>query len=160
MTRIKNLQKDRKSKIHALIIGSLAALILFVVLGMVSVLIKNPFFVRMTPIHFYDYLFLILTSMLSGAYIGLWHYAKNRENVNSKCDYAAGSGAIGGFFSFSCAICNKLLIWLIGLSGVVAYFMPIQPLLGVISVGLLAYALYVQIKNLSTIRNHIHHKGG
>ena len=88
-----------------------------------------------------------MTATLSGAYIGLWHYNKNNQkNINSKCDYTAAGGTFGGFFSFSCAICNKLLIWLLGLSGVVAYFMPIQPMLGVISVVLLGYAVYMQLK--------------
>jgi len=148
---------QNKSVINSIIIGSIVAFLIFLAFGTVTVLIKNPFFIRMTPIHWYDYLFLILTSTLSGAYIGLWYYAKNNKNLNSKYDYVAGSGAVGGFFSFSCAICNKLLIWLIGLSGVVAYFMPFQPVLGVISVSLLAYAVYVQTKNLSAIK--IHYKG-
>ena len=105
----------------------------------------------MTPVYWYDYVFLVLTSILSGAYIGLWYYNKNNQkNINSKCDYAATGGAVGGFFSFGCAICNKLLIWILGLSGVIAYFMPFQPILGVISVILLSYTVYLQLRILST----------
>jgi len=154
-----NLKLNQELKTHSIIIGSLTAVAIFIVFGIVTVIIKNRFFIRMTPIHWYDHLFLILTSTLSGAYIGLWHYAKNNKNLNSKCDYVAGSGAVGGFFSFSCAICNKLLIWLIGLSGVVAYFMPFQPILGVISISLLAYAVYVQTKNLFIIKNSVPYRG-
>ena len=110
----------------------------------------------MTPIHWYDYVFLVLTATLSGAYIGLWYYNKNNQkNTNLKCDYAAASGSVGGFFSFSCAICNKLLIWLLGLSGVIAYFIPIQPVLGVISVALLGYSVYMQLKVSTNNQNLI-----
>lgn len=145
---MKKISKN-KTAIYAIVIGSAAALLIFIVFGIVTVLIKNPFFTRMTPIHWYDYVFLVLTSLLSGAYIGLWYYNKNNaKKINSKCDYTAAGWTFGGFFSFSCAICNKLLIWLLGLSWVVAYFMPFQPILGVISIGLLGYAVFSQLRIL------------
>ena len=151
---MKKAKQNKNLKLKSAIIGILVALIIFFIFGVVTVLIKNPFFIRMTPVYWYDYVFLVLTSILSGAYIGLWHYNKNNQkNINPKCDYAATGGAVGGFFSFGCAICNKLLIWILGLSGVIAYFMPIQPILGVISMILLGYAVYMQIKNLPASNN-------
>ena len=144
---MKKANQNKNLKLKSVIIGILAALIIFFVFGIATVLIKNTFFTRMTPVYWYDYVFLVLTSILSGAYIGLWHYNKNNQkNINSKCNYAATGGAVGGFFSFGCAICNKLLIWVLGLSGVIAYFMPIQPILGVISVALLSYTVYLQLR--------------
>jgi len=147
---VKN-QLKAKLKVYAIIIGTVSAFFIFIVFGIVTVLIKNTFFIRMTPVHWYDYLFLALTSVLSGAYIGLWYYnANNKTKINSKCNYTATGGAIGGFFSFGCAICNKLLVFLLGLSGVVAYFMPFQPILGVISIALLGYAVFIQLRNISS----------
>lgn len=142
-----------KSAIYSIIIGTVVALLVFLVFGIVTVLIKNPFFIRMTPTHWYDYIFLVLTSALSGAYTGLWSHNKNNaRKINSKCNYTATGGSIGGFFSFGCAICNKLLIWLFGLSWVIAYFMPIQPIFGIISIALLSYAVYMQLKNLGYLK--------
>ena len=144
---MKKTKQNKNLKLKSAIIGILVALIIFFVFGIATVLIKNPFFIRMTPVYWYDYVFLVLTALLSGAYTGLWHYNKNNQkNINSKCDYAATGGAVGGFFSFGCAICNKLLIWILGLSGVIAYFIPFQPILGVISVILLSYTVYLQWK--------------
>lgn len=143
------ITQNRKLKVKSLAVGITTALIIFLAFGIVAVLIKNPFFTRMTPVYWYDYVFLVLTSLLSGAYIGLWYYNKhNAEKINPKCDYTAAGGTFGGFFSFSCAICNKLLIWLLGLSWVVTYFMPIQPILGVLSIGMLTFAVYTQYKSL------------
>ncbi len=136
-------QKKQELKTRSILIGSIAAFSVFVAFGIITVLIPNDIFIRMTPVYFYDYIFLVMTSILSGAYIGLWYYTKKTQ---TKCNYAATGGAVGGFFSFGCAICNKLLIFLLGVTGVVAYFMPIQPILGVASVTLLAYAVYVQSK--------------
>ena len=146
---MKKAKQNKNLKLKSAIMGILAALIIFFIFGIVTVLIKNSFFIRMTPVYWYDYVFLVLTAILSGAYIGLWHYNKNNQkNINSKCNYVATGGAVGGFFSFGCAVCNKLLIWLLGLSGVMAYFMPMQPILGVISIALLGYAVFVQAKIL------------
>ena len=146
----KSLLNKQKLKTNSIFIGISVALLVFFIFGIVTVLIKNPLFIRMTPVHWYDYLFLVLTATLSGAYIGLWYHNKNNQkNANSKCDYAATGGSVGGFFSFSCAVCNKLLIWLLGLSGVIAYFMPLQPILGVISIAVLGYAVYMQLKILA-----------
>ena len=148
---MKKAKQNKNLKLKSAIIGILMALIIFFIFGILTVLIKNAFFIRMTPVYWYDYVFLVLTSILSGAYIGLWYYNKNNQkNINSKCNYAATGGAVGGFFSFGCAICNKLLIWILGLSGVIAYFMPFQPVLGVISVTLLSYTVYLQLRVLST----------
>ena len=153
---MKKTKQNKNLKLKSAIIGILMALIIFFIFGIVTVLIKNPLFARMTLVYWYDYVFLVLTSSLSGAYIGLWHYNKNNQkNIDSKCDYAATGGAVGGFFSFGCAICNKLLIWILGLSAVVTYFMPIQPILGVISIALLGYAVYAQSKILSVSSNQI-----
>ena len=148
---MKKAKQNKNLKLKSVIIWIIVALILFFIFGIVTVLIKNPLFARMTPVYWYDYVFLVLTASLAGAYIGLWHYNKNNQkNINSKCNYVAAGGSVGGFFSFGCAICNKLLIWILGLSGVIAYFMPIQHILGVISGMLLGYAVYLQLRVLST----------
>ena len=140
---------NNKIKVKSYAIGILVALIVFIIFGVINVLIKNKFFIRMTPVHWYDYLFLTLTAVLSGAYTGLWYYnKKSNKSISDKCNYAAAGGVVGGLFSFGCAICNKLLIFLLGLSGVMTYFMPLQPILGIASISVLGYAVYIQSKNL------------
>lgn len=119
------------------------ALSLFFLLGSITNLIPNPFFIRMSQTHWYDYLFLTLTSILSGMYAGIWYYKKKTKDV---CSYMAAGGMMGGVFSFGCAICNKLLVLILGFSSVMTYFMPFQPLLGVVSVSLLTYGVYQQAK--------------
>lgn len=140
--KIKNVKKS------SLIIGSSAAVIIFIIFGAISSIIPNPFFVRMEPVYFYDYIFLFLTPALAGAYIGLRFYTRRTKK---KCSYAATGGALGGFFSFGCAICNKLAVLLLGLSGVAAYFSPLQPILGLLSILLLGYAVYAQARFLRNV---------
>ncbi len=139
--------KREKLNTRSIIVGSATALAIFSAFGIITVLLPNDIFVRMTPVYNYDYVFLVLTSILSGTYVGLWYYTRKTQTI---CNYVATGGAVGGLFSFGCAICNKVLILLLGVTGVVAYFMPLQPVLGVMSVILLSYAVYEQSKFLSS----------
>jgi hypothetical protein len=138
--------KHRQSVLQAVIIGILAAALLFVLFGMLTAIIQNPYFVRMMPIRWVDYLFLFLTAMLSGIYVGLWHYQRKSD---ATCDYMAMGGTIGGVFAFGCAMCNQLLMTLLGATAVMAYFTPLQPIVGIFSTALLSYAIW---KKWVTIR--------
>ena len=147
---------NNEIKVKSYVMGISVALFVFTVFGIVTVLIKNKFFIRMTPVHWYDYLFLALTATLSGVYAGFWYYNKNNnKSISNKCNYTAAGGVIGGLFSFGCAICNKLLVFLLGLSGVMIYFMPLQPTLGVMSIAILSYAVYIQLRNMKISRSKI-----
>lgn len=146
-------QKSNKGiKIESILIGIAVALFIFFLFGLLTVLVPNYFFKRMTPIYWYDYIFLLLTSILIGIYAGLWRYA---GKTSSKCSYGATGGAAGSFLSFGCPICNKLLVSLLGVTGVMAYFAPIQPILGIISISILFYVVYKQYKTMSLGRGSL-----
>ena len=44
-------------------------------------------------------------------------------------------------FAVGCPVCNKLVALALGAGGALTYFGPTQPVLGLLSVGLLLYAL-------------------
>ncbi len=135
--------KSIKPKIKYLGIGILSSVALFLVFGAVTALIPNPWFNRMIDKTTLDYFFLITSSALLGAYIGVHSYKKN---VSKKCNLAAGSGGVGGFLAFGCPICNKILVSLLGTATLLAYFEPYKQYLGFLSVGLLSGALYFKLK--------------
>ena len=56
---------------------------------------------------------------------------------------SAVSEALLTFFAVGCPICNKVVVIALGTSGALAWFAPIQPYLGVVALGLLAWALRV-----------------
>lgn len=124
-----------------ILIGVLTSVVVFLIFGGVTAVIKNPFFIRMTPITFLDYFFLISVSVLMGIYVGL--YFHNRNKKGGVCAY---SGGFFGFFAVSCPLCSTLLIALFGVSAVMIYFEPIRPVLGFISIILLMIGIYLQIK--------------
>ncbi|MEK6868502.1 MAG: hypothetical protein AABX98_06790 [Nanoarchaeota archaeon] len=129
-----------KSILKPIFIGALSSIILFFLFALPSAMISNPFFLRMTPPTKYEWFVLITTVILGGIYIGLYYYKKQQQNTKAAC--AATSGSFLGFLAYGCAFCNKILIFLLGISGIMIYFLPIQPYLGVASIGLLFYGIY------------------
>jgi len=78
------------------IIGIVTGVAFFAAAAVVTVLIPNHFYKRMTPIYWYDYVILAMISALLGLYMGRALFMRGRK---AKCDYAAGGGMVGGFFA-------------------------------------------------------------
>ena len=64
---------------------------------------------------------------------------------------SATTGGVFGFLTFGCSICNKILIFFLGVAGVLTYFEPIRPMLGILSIGLLGFAVLTKARRLSII---------
>lgn len=133
------MRKKEKKVAFSIIIGILSGIGFFLLLGLVSAMVPNPFFSRMTAISSFDWTILVLTSILAGSYIGLYHFIKNNKNLSITC---ATSGGVLSFLAFACPVCNKLILLVLGFSGAMTYFAPIQPILGTLGVLLLIYANY------------------
>ena len=151
-------KKETKEKLHrykrnaiiAFFIAILTTALLYVVFGAVTSIIPNPYFTRMTPVGWLEYSSLIITSVLLGAYIGLVYYGKT-TGKDKLCNASATTGGVFGFLTFGCSICNKILVFFLGITGVLAYFEPIRPILGVLSIGLLGFAVITKSRSLSII---------
>ena len=132
-----------KKKLKYTFIGLIIGILFFIVSGMVTSLLPNYFFARMTPITKLDYVFLTSSSILLGTYVGVHYYKKN---TTKKCDTVASTGGVGSFLAFACPVCNKLLVFLFGATALMTYFEPYRPVLGIVSSGLLGAAVYWRIK--------------
>lgn len=51
------------------------------------------------------------------------------------------------FFAVGCPVCNKLVLLAVGTSGALAWFEPVQPVLSVLALGLLAWALIRRLRS-------------
>lgn len=115
-------------------------------MGFVSVLIPNKFFGRMTPILPIEYVFFIITSVLLGTYISFHLFQK--KSSNKACSATAYSGGAMGFMGFGCVFCNKILLLLLGATGVANFIQPYKPLFGSVGVALMGFAVYRKGKGL------------
>ena len=125
----------------AAVIGAIAA---FVVLGVPTAMIDNPYFIRMIPVRDQDYVIWIVSSLLLGLVIGTFAIS----SVKGSGGKAMGSGFLT-FLAVGCPICNKLVIVILGISGALEYFAPVQLYLGIGSVVLLVWTLLLRARSVT-----------
>ena len=116
----------------------------FVVVGVPTAMIDNPLFIRMIPAREQDYVIWIISSLLLGLVLGTFAISSAKGGGGK----AAGSGILT-FLAVGCPICNKLVIILLGISGALVYFEPVQLYLGIGSVILLVWTLLLRARTIS-----------
>ena len=114
-------------------------------MGIPTDLLPNPLYTRMTAITPEQYFFWVATSVLTGALVatyflpGLGHQARGS---------GLGSGLLG-YLAIGCPICNKVIVAVIGVSGALSYFAPIQPVLGGLALVLAAVGLTIRLRAMA-----------
>ena len=115
------------------------------VTGIPTDVIPNPWFQRMTPVRTLDVVMLPLLSLVVGSLLAT--YAVPAARASSTLTTGGGSGLLG-VFAIGCPVCNKLVVLVLGFSGALTYFEPIQPLLALAALGLAAFALRRRLEAL------------
>jgi hypothetical protein len=115
------------------------------VIGMPTVLIENSFFRRMTPTSPWQYVAWMAGALLSGMVLSASHLP------GASCRPGGRALAGGGltYLAVGCPICNKVVVALLGVSGALHYFAPIQPLLGVLGIAVLLLTLRAAIHTIA-----------
>lgn len=116
------------------------AIVAALVIATPTAVLPNPLFSRMTPVRPLDYAFLAASAILSGLLLATY-----AAGGTDRCQTRVGGGGLLAFLAIGCPICNKLAVALLGVGGAFAYFEPLQPLLGLASVVLLASALVLRL---------------
>ena len=110
--------------------------------GIPTDIVPNPLFRRMTPVIWWNYPVWAATATLAGLVLATY--------VRRSPTGASRGGLVGGgvlsFFAVGCPICNKLVVVLIGVSGALSYFAPIQPYLAAIGLGLMATTVVLRLR--------------
>lgn len=132
-----------------------AAAVSALAIGLPTDVIPNPVFGRQgTPVEPWAVPVLALTAVLSGLLVATYLGSGEGGDTVATDDAAAldrpsrfgGVGGLLSFFAVGCPICNKVVVMALGTSGALTWFAPIQPYLGVVALGLLAWALRVRLR--------------
>ncbi|MEU9616803.1 MULTISPECIES: hypothetical protein [Streptomyces] len=120
----------------------LGALATALVVGVPTAVVPSPLFSRSVPVQWWNYPALFATAALAGITLGTYvHQPYQREQSGVRDGSRLGVvGSVLTFFAVGCPVCNKLVLVLLGASGAISYWAPLQPLLAVLSLGLLAEA--------------------
>ncbi|MGH1493265.1 MAG: hypothetical protein ACRBK7_28355 [Acidimicrobiales bacterium] len=129
---------DRRTWLRVLPIAAIAA----VVIAIPSDLIDNPIFGRPVEPRSIDYVILAITAGLIGLILAI------RPTKSDDTERQETRTMLGGFVSFlavGCPVCNQLVVALVGTSGALSWWAPVQPIVGLIAVGLLLYTLRMRL---------------
>jgi hypothetical protein len=128
------------------VVWSLVSLLAF---GVVSAIIPNPVFGREIPPEPFAIWVWVASAPLMGL-IGATYTAPPPramvETLTPVREPGEGSvlgtfASIGAFLAIGCPVCNKVVLLLLGTSGAMTIYAPIQPVIGVASLFLLVAAL-------------------
>jgi hypothetical protein len=126
----------------AIAVGVLAAL----AIGVPTGIVQTSFYTRMTPVTWWNYPVWAISALL----VGLTAATYLRESGAPPTGPHRGQRTIGAAvlssFAVGCPICNKLVVGLIGASGALNYWAPLQPVLGILSIALLLGCLAVRLR--------------
>lgn len=113
-------------------------------IGIPTSIIGNPLFSRMTPVRPQDYAIWAASGLLIGLTAGTLALPFRSEAGRG----GLLGGGILGYLAVGCPVCNKLVLLLLGTSGALTYFAPLQLYLGLASVGLLGWGLMLRARAL------------
>lgn len=126
-------------------VAAVAAGLWLVLSGVPTDIVDTPLFTRMTPVVWWDYPFWVVAAALAGLVAATYVPAPDAGTSGISQEKKVLGGGLLSVFAVGCPVCNKLVVLALGTSGAFTYFAPVQPLLGFLSVGLLAYALRARL---------------
>jgi hypothetical protein len=118
-----------------------AGAVAFVVIAVPTALVATPLFGREIAPRWWDYVVLAASSLLMGM---LWASRAPSGAEALPDEPARRRTVVGGVLTFlavGCPVCNKLVLLALGTSGALTWFAPLQPILGLTAVALLAVTL-------------------
>ncbi len=117
-----------------------AAAITAVAVGVPTAVIATPYFTRMTPVQWWNYPTLVLTVVLTAVWAGIL----KRRTARPAASTSGVLSALGSALAIGCPVCNKVVVGLLGVSGALGIWAPIQPVLAVLSLGALLTAVIIR----------------
>ncbi len=82
--------------------------------------------------------------LLVATYVGEAEPDEDRKGLAGR--RGGWAGGLLTFFAVGCPVCNKIVLVVLGASGAMTWFAPLQPLLQVVAVGLLLWGLRVRLR--------------
>ena len=140
------LELPRATWPRAVVFAGIAA----VLIAVPSDLIDTPIFGRPVEVRWIDYVILAVTSALIGLIFAIRPDPADpadsavSEELAVTVDRQGTRTVWGGFVSFlavGCPVCNQAVVALVGVSGALSWWAPVQPVIGLLAVGLLLYTL-------------------
>lgn len=130
--------------------AGVVALLTWLVLGIPADIVENPIFGRPIPVRAIDHVILVASAVLTGVIFGVRSPGVDHgDDVADSAERSLLAGGLLTFFAVGCPVCNRFVVTLVGTSGALSWFRPIQPLLGAAALALLGVALRRRLRDLA-----------
>ena len=126
----------------AALVGAGAAALL---MGVPTGIVRTSLYTRMTPVTWWDYPVWAISAALVGVMAATYVRTGDGQELPDRSRRTVGATLLSTF-AVGCPICNKLVVALIGVSGALSYWAPLQPILGIVSILLLGTGLLVRLR--------------
>ena len=129
--------------VERILLGIAAGLFALLVVALPTDLIPNPIFQRMIPAEWWSWPVAILSAVLVMILVSLPKPAACRPPTRA--------GIVGGglaYLAVGCPTCNHLVVLAIGSSGALQWFAPLQPILAMAGIAVLALAIAHRLRLL------------
>ena len=138
-------------------VAAAVAVVTVLVVGVPTDVIPNPLFDRPVEVTWWSWPVLVATGVLAGLLAATYvrHGARGENGAENgaengiEADRSVRLGGVGGllaYFAVGCPVCNKFVLLALGATGAMEFFAPIQPVLAVAGVVVLAIALRVRLR--------------
>lgn len=135
------------------LVAVLAASVAALLTGIPTGIVPTSFYTRMTPVTWWDYPIWALSAALVGLIAATYVRAPDiaAAAIPDRSKRSVGAMVLSTF-AVGCPICNKLVVALLGVSGALGYFQPVQPVLGAAALALLVAGLMVRLRGETACR--------
>lgn len=126
--------------------AAVAAVGTLLLIGIPTVIIPNPVFGREIPVRWWEYPVLAATVLLTAAWFGIRSAreagtpSRNGRDTSERPALVT-VGVATAWFAVACPVCNKIVLLLLGTTGALGVWAPLQPWLAALSLVLLAGAV-------------------
>ncbi|MDX2356403.1 hypothetical protein [Dietzia sp. PP-33] len=126
--------------------SAVAAVGTLLLIGIPTDILPNPLFGREIPVRWWEYPVLAATVLLTAAWFGIRsaREAGTASRVGSDRPERPALVTVGVFtawFAVACPVCNKIVLLLLGTTGALGVWAPLQPWLAALSLALLTGAV-------------------
>jgi len=134
---------------RAVVYGAIAA----VLIGIPSDLIDTPIFGRPIDARWLDWVILAITSALIGLIFAIRppSAASSTEDAVERQGTTTLWGGLVSFLAVGCPVCNQAVVALVGISGALSWWAPVQPVVGLAAVALLVWTLRKRLRTYRTV---------
>lgn len=122
----------RARMVRATVMGVLV----LVLVGVPTDIIATPLFGREIPVRWWEYPVLVATAVLTAAWFAMPGPAPRAQSRRGPF-----GAVLLSLLAVGCPVCNKLVLLALGTTGALSIWQPVQPLLALVSLGMLGFAV-------------------